>query len=70
MPTFDQNGVEISDTNAQIQAMYPGLTVTPSQYFQFNYNGSIVEFFAGVTQVVDATLLAQLTAAGAPFVQP
>lgn len=67
---IEVGGVIVADTNAQIQQLYPGSTVTPTQDFEFPYNGSIVPFSQGQTQVVEPALLAALAAAGAPYTQP
>ena len=70
MPTLDQNGVEIIDTNAQLQAMYPGNTCTPTANFDFEWLGQTVQFTYGVTQYVETALLNALTAQGAPITTP
>lgn len=64
------NGVVAQDTPAQIQAAFPGATVTPTANFDFPWNGDEINFFAGMSQEVTPDLLAALTAAGAPFTQP
>lgn len=66
----DLNGVIATDSNAQVQALYPGNTLTPTTNFNFPWNGSTVQFFNGITAEIEPGLLAALTAAGAPFTQP
>lgn len=64
------NGVISTDTNAQVQALYTGNTITPTANFNFPWNGSIVQFIQGVTAEVEPALSAAITAAGAPFNTP
>lgn len=64
------NGVISEEINSVLQAQFPGLTMTPSSNFSFNWNGSILSYTQGDSQVVTPDLLAALTAAGAPFTQP
>lgn len=66
----DINGVIADDTDAQVQALYSGHTLTPTTNFNFPWNGSIVQFYNGITAEVEPALLAALTAAGAPFTTP
>ena len=66
----DVGGVIANDSNAQVQAIYTGNTVTPTASFNFPWNGTIVAFVQGNTQVVEPGLLAAITAAGAPFSTP
>lgn len=63
-------GVIAQETDAQVQAVAPGNTITPTQTFNFPWNNTIIQFTAGVTAVVDPYLLAALSAAVAPFTQP
>ncbi len=64
------NGVIASDSNAQVQSLYSGHTLTPTANFNFPWNGSIVQFSQGITSEIEPALLAALTVAGAPFTQP
>lgn len=66
----DFNGVIANDSDAQVQALYSGHTMTPTTNFNFPWNGSIVQFYQGITAEIEPALLTALTAAGAPFVQP
>ena len=66
----DVNGVIQLDQAAQVQALFPGQTITPSQDFNFSWNGVIVQFYGGQSATVTPDLLAALTAQGAPFAQP
>lgn len=66
----DINGVIADDSDAQVQALYSGHTLTPTTNFSFPWNGSIVQFFQGITADIEPALLAALTAAAAPFTQP
>jgi hypothetical protein len=66
----EANGVIDTDTNAQVQALFPGSTVTPTANFNFPWNGCIVQFSQGMTQDVEPGLLAALAAAGASYSQP
>ena len=64
------NGTIAADTNTQVQSLYPGSTVTPTQNFNFPWNSTIVQFIQGQTQEVEPALLAALATAGAPYSQP
>ena len=66
----DINGTITVQQDATVQAEFPSQTVTPTQDFPFGWNGVIVNFWAGVTTVVDAALLAALQAQGAPITTP
>lgn len=66
----DINGTVTLDTPAQVQALYPGSTITPTANFTFSFNGTILSFYQGDTEPVTSDLLAALTAAAAPFSQP
>ena len=56
---------------SQVAAAVPSLsTITPSQAFNFMFNGQTLQFSAGVTQPVRPEVLAALTAANAPFTTP
>lgn len=66
----DVNGVIADDTDAQVQSLYSGNTLTPTATFNFPWNGSIVQFYSGITAEVEPALLSALTAAGAPFTTP
>lgn len=76
MPGID-DGVEI-DINGDIslvpvtvaQALFPGATVTPLQNFSFLWNGAILSFSQGETQVVTPDLMAALAAQSAPYTTP
>jgi len=64
------DGVLAEETSALVQAQFPGQTVTPSADFTFPWNGVLIPYRQGDTQVVTPDLLAALTAANAPFSQP
>lgn len=66
----DINGVIALDSAAQVQAAFPGQTLTPTATFSFPWNGLTLSFTQGESQVVMPDVLAALTAAGAPFTQP
>ena len=62
---------EISEDNdPQLQAQFAGHTITPTAPFSIGWNGSIISYTQGDSQVVTTDQLAALTAAGAPFTQP
>jgi hypothetical protein len=66
----DVNGVVAVDQSAAVQTLYTGSTVTPTQDFPFIWNGAIINFFSGESQVVTPDLQAALLAQGAPVTTP
>lgn len=64
------NGVVSLQQPATLQSEFAGKTVTASVDFEFSWNGTIVNFFANMTTVVTADLLAALEAQGAPISTP
>ena len=67
---LEVGGVIAVDSNAQVQALYSGNTITPTADFQFMWNGAVLQFWNGTTSEVDAGLKAAMTAAGCPFSTP
>ena len=77
MASFGDDGISVAvgndvvlETPAQVQAQFPGSTITPTANFNFSYNGTVQSYLYGDTAVVTPDLLAALSAAGAPFSQP
>lgn len=66
----DVGGELVLETPAQVQAQFPGNTLTPTANFSFVWNGTVQSYTGGDTVVVTPDLLAALTAASAPFSQP
>lgn len=64
------NGDTVEEAPNALQAQFPGQTITPTASFNFAWNGTIIQYSLGDTQVVTPDLLAALTAAGAPFTTP
>lgn len=60
----------VLETPSQVQAQFPGSTITPSANFSFVWNSTVQSYTLGDTVVVTPDLLAALTAASAPFSQP
>lgn len=77
MSSFGDDGIPVEingsialETPAQVQAQFPGSTITPTANFTFAINGAVTAYYQGDTVVVTPDLLAALTAAGCPFSQP
>jgi hypothetical protein len=61
------NGEMQAQTITGLKAAYPGQVYVANRSFTMNYHGHHLAMTKGLPQVLDPTLLAALTAAGAPI---